>query len=261
MRRSRQMSESIELGIVLALAGGFMDAYSYMCRDEVFANAQTGNMLLLGINLSERNWGMALRYLFPVLAFAIGIALADVVRMHAKDKSLFHWRQLSVLCEALVLFVVCFFPQSMNLAANSLTSLACGIQVESFRKIHGNGIATTMCIGNLRSATDLWCAYTETKDKKIRQRSLQYYSFILVFAIGATLGGIVTDAVGVHAVWICCIGLLISFLIMFIQEEVRDFEKLEADQKLQLELGTLADELKDIGREIKRCLGSGKIEK
>ena len=261
MRRSRQMSESIELGIVLALAGGFMDAYSYMCRDEVFANAQTGNMLLLGINLSERNWGMALRYLFPVLAFAIGIALADVVRMHAKDKSLFHWRQLSVLCEALVLFVVCFFPQSMNLAANSLTSLACGIQVESFRKIHGNGIATTMCIGNLRSATDLWCAYTETKDKKIRQRSLQYYSFILVFAIGATLGGIVTDAVGVHAVWICCIGLLISFLIMFIQEEVRDFEKLEADQKLQLELGTLADELKDIGREIKRCLGSRKIEK
>ena len=122
-------------------------------------------------------------------------------------------------------------------------------------------MATTMCIGNLRSATDLWCTYTETKDKKIRQRSLQYYSFILVFAIGATLGGVVTDAVGVHAVWICCIGLLISFLIMFIQEEVRDFEKLEADQKLQLELGTLTDELKDIGREIKRCLGSGKIEK
>lgn len=112
MRRSRQMSESIELGIVLALAGGFMDAYSYMCRDGVFANAQTGNMLLLGINLSERNWGMALHYLFPVLAFAIGIALADVVRMHAKDKSLFHWRQLSVLCEALVLFVVCFFHRA-----------------------------------------------------------------------------------------------------------------------------------------------------
>ena len=27
-------------------------------------------------------------------------------------------------------------------------------------------MATTMCIGNLRSATDLWCTYTETKDKK-----------------------------------------------------------------------------------------------
>ena len=49
MKHSKQMSESIRLGIVLAVAGGFMDAYSYMCRDEVFANAQTGNMLLLVI--------------------------------------------------------------------------------------------------------------------------------------------------------------------------------------------------------------------
>ena len=45
MKHSKQMSESIRLGIVLAVAGGFMDAYSYMCRDGVFANAQTGNML------------------------------------------------------------------------------------------------------------------------------------------------------------------------------------------------------------------------
>ena len=45
---------------------------------------------------------------------------------------------------AIVLAGVCFIPVSLNLLANSLTSLACGIQVESFRKIHGNGIATTM---------------------------------------------------------------------------------------------------------------------
>ena len=46
---AKQMSESIELGIVLAASGGFMDAYSYIMRDHVFANAQTGNMLLLGV--------------------------------------------------------------------------------------------------------------------------------------------------------------------------------------------------------------------
>ena len=51
----KQMSESIRLGVVLAIAGGFMDAYSYMCRGKVFANAQTGNILLLGIHLSEKN--------------------------------------------------------------------------------------------------------------------------------------------------------------------------------------------------------------
>ena len=31
MQRAKQISESIELGIILALAGGFMDVYSYIC--------------------------------------------------------------------------------------------------------------------------------------------------------------------------------------------------------------------------------------
>ena len=30
MQRAKQISESIELGIILALAGGFMDVYSYL---------------------------------------------------------------------------------------------------------------------------------------------------------------------------------------------------------------------------------------
>lgn len=59
MKRSKQMSESIELGILLALSGGLMDAYSYIYRDHVFANAQTGNILLFGIQLAEKNWTAA----------------------------------------------------------------------------------------------------------------------------------------------------------------------------------------------------------
>ena len=35
------MSETIRLGMILAVTGGFMDAYSYIERDQVFANAQT----------------------------------------------------------------------------------------------------------------------------------------------------------------------------------------------------------------------------
>lgn len=78
------MSESIRLGIILALSGGFMDAYSYMCRGKVFANAQTGNILLFGIYMSERQWDMAIRYLIPVIAFVTVIGVADLVRMKMK---------------------------------------------------------------------------------------------------------------------------------------------------------------------------------
>ena len=133
MNKKVQISESIELGILLALSGGFMDAYSYIGRGGVFANAQTGNMLLLGVHLSEGDIPDAIRYLCPVLAFTFGIALSDIVRNLGKGGHL-HWRQISVVTEAIILAIVSFFPQSHNLLANSLTSLACGIQVKLSEK-------------------------------------------------------------------------------------------------------------------------------
>ena len=80
MKHSLQMSETLRLGIILALSGGFMDAYSYLERGNVFANAQTGNLLLFGVNLAEGNYFAMLSYLLPVLAFTLGILLADTVR-------------------------------------------------------------------------------------------------------------------------------------------------------------------------------------
>lgn len=219
MKRSKQMSESIELGIILALAGGFMDAYSYMCRGEVFANAQTGNILLLGIYVSQGKWNAALRYLFPVLAFVIGIAIADIVRMKSGDKYNFHWRQIAVICEAVVLFCVGFMPGNLNLLANSMTSLACGIQVESFRKIRGNGIATTMCIGNLRSGTQNLCDYLHTKNKNAAEKSMLYYGIILCFILGAVIGNIVVKKLAQRAIMICAGILFIAFVMMFVDKE------------------------------------------
>lgn len=216
MKKAVQISESLELGIILALSGGFMDAYSYIQRGKVFANAQTGNMLLLGVNLSEGNFSLALNYLFPVLAFAIGIALSEVVRF--KNKRL-HWRQMSVLIEAIILIFVSFIPLNMNLLANSLTSLACGIQVESFRKIHGHGIATTMCIGNLRSGTENICLFMRTKNKRHLNKGMLYFGIILCFILGAILGNVLIKKLHQKAILCCSLLLIVTFIMMFIDRE------------------------------------------
>ncbi len=219
MQRSKQMSESIELGIILAMAGGFMDAYSYMCRDRVFANAQTGNMLLFGIYIAEGNWNMAVRYLFPVASFAVGIAIADIVKIKSKDKSKLHWRQITVLFEVVILLLVSMMSTQMNLLANSLTSLACGIQVESFRKIRGNGIATTMCIGNLRSATQNVCEYWHTKDRQKAEKGFLYFGIIVCFVVGAVFGNESVKLFDEKAIAIGAGFLVIAGIMMFIDKE------------------------------------------
>ena len=223
MNKKVQISESIELGILLALSGGFMDAYSYIGRGGVFANAQTGNMLLLGVHLSEGDIPDAIRYLCPVLAFTFGIALSDIVRNLGKGGHL-HWRQISVLAEALILIAVSFFPTALNLPANALTSFACGIQVESFRKIHGKGIATTMCIGNLRSGTENLHHYFHTKERHFLDTSLLYYGIIACFIVGAVIGNAAVQLFRTKAILGCSFLLLISFFMMFIDWEKKEKE-------------------------------------
>lgn len=217
MVKITQVSESKFIGITLALAGGFMDAYSYMERGHVFANAQTGNLILLGINISQFNFIEALSYALPVIAFVLGILLADFLRI-IKWKKL-HWRQVALIIEIITLTSVAFFPHSLNLIANSITSFACGIQVESFRKIQGLAAATTMCIGNLRSGTEDIAKYLQTKKKRYLEDGLFYYLIIFCFIIGAIIGNFFVEFMHVYAIIICTLFMIVAFLYMFIDLE------------------------------------------
>ena len=217
MKSTKQMSDSIRLGAILAVSGGFMDAYSYIQRDEVFANAQTGNMLLFGVKLSEGNFAGALQYFFPVLAFVLGIAAAELV--HMRRQRILHWRQISVINEAVILAAVAFIPLTQNILANSLISFACGIQVESFRKIRGNGIATTMCIGNIRSGTQHLCQFIHSKDREHLVRAALYYGIIGCFIMGAIIGNFFIDIWHEKAILCSSVLLIISFVFMCIDGE------------------------------------------
>mgnify|MGYP000124712744 CR=1 FL=1 len=46
-KRRGQMSEAFCTAMFLSLSGGLQDAYTYLFRGKVFANAQTGNIVLL----------------------------------------------------------------------------------------------------------------------------------------------------------------------------------------------------------------------
>lgn len=220
LNKTGQVSESILLGTLLSLSGGFMDAYTYIGRGGVFANAQTGNILLLGVNLSEGRWDMALRYFLPVFAFVFGIALSDMLRFRFKDDpGVIHWRQITILAAALNLVFVGFIPQALNLLANCLVSFSCGIQVESFRKIHGTSMATTMCIGNLRAATEYFTEYAIGHNLQSGRKAGLFLGMIVVFVVGAILGNSFLLIWRERAIFVSAGLLFLGFLLMFIRGE------------------------------------------
>lgn len=191
-----------------------MDAYSYLVRGHVFANAQTGNIILLGVNLANGDISVASRYLLPILAFTLGIIISDMINRR-KSFIKIHWRQISVLIEAIILLIVAFLPYSQNSFANIITSLACGIQLETFRKIHGNVVATTMCIGNLRSGTYNMENYIKTNEKDFLRRALIYYGVIIAFVIGAVIESFLVKSTGRQGILLSTFALIIAFILMF----------------------------------------------
>lgn len=226
-KKHGQMSEALSTGIFLTLSGGFQDAYTYFCRGKVFANAQTGNIVLMGNHLAHGNWGQVLRYLAPLLAFLCGVYMAEKIRLLFRQHELLHWRQIVVLMEILFLFAVGLMPQAWNLPANILVSFVCAMQVEAFRKMNGNSYASTMCIGNMRSATEQLFTYRHTKDRTVLKKSMQYYLVILVFAAGAAFGSVMTEIFRERTIWISCGMLVVCFLIMFIKEDIEQSEEID----------------------------------
>lgn len=215
MKEHKQMSESFALAVVLAIAGGFMDTYSYICRGGVFANAETGNIVLMAINMAGLNISKALHYLVPITAFAIGVVISEIIRLKNNEEGLFHWRQISLLLEIIALVICAFMPQSMNLMVNSLISFTCGTQVATFAKFHGYAMATTMCTGNLRSGTQSLCQYIMHKDRNMLTKSMTYYGCILFFIIGAIVGKYFCDIYNEKAILVASGMLVIAFALMF----------------------------------------------
>ena len=214
-----QMSESFVTAMFLSLSGGLQDAYTYFFRGKIYANAQTGNIVLLSQHLFTGDFLTALHYLIPLVAFASGILAAELFREHFQSLKALHWRQMIVLAEILLLFSVGFFPQELNLLANAVVSFSCAMQVQTFRKVSGYAYASTMCIGNMRSGTEALCVYFHTRDREVLHKALTYFGVIGLFAVGAGLGALLTAWLAERGIWVSCALLAVSFLIMFIREE------------------------------------------
>ncbi len=209
-----QTSETFLLSGILAFSGGFQDAYTFNVRDKVFSNAQTGNVVLLSQNLMTGEWRKGLHYLLPIIAFAIGVLVAEQVNHYFKNARHFHWRQIILLLEVVFLFIVGFIPAQHNILATMLVSFTCAMQVQSFRTVNGYGYASTMCIGNLRSGTESLSVFVRDRAGSALKSAMHYYGIILVFAIGAGFGGVYSKWIGLKAIWVSSILLIIACIMM-----------------------------------------------
>lgn len=210
-------SESIFLGVLLTIVGGFLDAYTYIGRGGVFANAQTANMVLVGIDAFEGNWGQVLLYCLPIFAFIVGVIVSEILKKSSSSLFISNSKGAILAIEIVILLIVGFVPYTVsNIFVTVTLSFITSLQYCSFKKLADSPYASTMCTGNLRSASQAaYTAFTK-KDHKAAKEALSLFIIIFSFIFGAFLGGFLTVSTGAHAAWFADIFLIISLILLYL---------------------------------------------
>lgn len=207
--------ETFRIAALLAIVGGFLDAYTYLLRGGVFANAQTGNMVLLGIYAAQGEFVKAGYCVIPILAFALGVFITEVFKKYFTEREFHIYEHWIIAIEIILLTIVGFVPLSVpDSFVNVTVSFVCSLQVNSFRKMKNLPYASTMCTGNLRSGTEKLFQYMAGKEQRAGREAFHYFGIIALFILGAAAGALLAALWGVHSVWCCCLILGIVFAAM-----------------------------------------------
>lgn len=212
-------SEALLFGILLTIIGGFFETYSYVARDHVFANGQTGNMARLGINLAMGDFAGAFKYLIPIVCFALGVYFAEWVKTFCERHGNLHWKQAILLIEIALTVITALIPTEFNTAANVMIGVLCGLQMEAFRKIKTYSYNSTMCTGNLRSGTEAFYRFFALRKPDEESKAFHYYGVIVIFILSAALGNILTTYFGTYAILFCVIPMALCLVILCLNRD------------------------------------------
>ncbi len=221
-----RIEESLGLALLLAVVGGFLDAYTYIGRGGVFANAQTGNIVLLGIYASKGEWQQVLRVILPISAFIIGVLASELIKHLDSRGKIRGWAEGVLLLEILVLSAVGFIPQTVpNILVTVTISFIASVQVSSFRKLVDSPYSSTMCTGNLRYASRAMFLYATERNPEDGRKAGRYFLVIGMFLTGAVAGGILTDLFPVRSVWAAVLILVICMILLMLERKGMAGEK------------------------------------
>lgn len=212
--------DSMKIGLILSAVGGILDSHTFLFREGVFANTQTGNIVFLALSVLDSNLEKTLQFILPMIAFAIGAALTEIIKKFLPPTSNFKWVHIILLIEILFLFFIGFIPKGCyNNLVIILISFVCSLQASGFKSLKGSPYATTMCTGNLRSASTNFANFIFGKDKKSGIICLRYFIIILSFFTGALIGSLLTQLIGEHILWVCSALLLLAFILINFNEQ------------------------------------------
>ena len=182
---------------ILTAAGGVMDAWVYLAHGHLFANAQTGNVVLFAIHLAAGEVGDAMHFVPSIAAFAAGLLSSRLAGAWLKERGL-NSRNMRLCAECVVLLILALAVNGLpDSVVTACVGFIAAVQITSLSHIGSASFNTGMTTGNLRGAVSAAVAWwLDPSSKKDRAKAATLGWICLAFVVGALGGGVVTLRLG-----------------------------------------------------------------
>lgn len=190
---------------ILIIVAGFFGAYTYLLRGNVFCNAQTGNVVLMGMALGSKKWSEALYYLIPISAYLLGAFVSELFPNPIKHHLPIRWDTLLIAIEMLAILGLGLIPESAPVQISQVTiNFIASMQYNTFRQAEGVPMATTFATNHIRQigvglAKEV--KHWHAKDKSHREKLLQHFEMLIFFLIGSVTGTVLCHFWVGKAIW------------------------------------------------------------
>jgi uncharacterized membrane protein YoaK (UPF0700 family) len=198
---------------ILIMSGGLMGAFTLLLRGNVFCNAQTGNIVLLGMALGNGEWQRAAHLLIPISAYILGAAVSELMLHSVKKVGLLRWNTVLIGFELLVTFVLGLLPESAPVQISQISiNFVCSLQFSTFLQAEGVPMATTFCTNHIRQIGTNIVKWLIKHDFKSKDYLFRHVQMLVMFTIGAAVGTLLCRYFLGKAIWGSTFLLLIAFL-------------------------------------------------
>jgi uncharacterized membrane protein YoaK (UPF0700 family) len=204
--------EPLAAALLLAATGGLLDGFVYLNHGHVFANAMTGNIVLLGIALLSKDYAQCLRHLAPLAAFFLGVAASKLVQSRLEDQASTYGLALEFVVLLIASLLPLHFPE---MAFTGLIAFVSSFQITSFRRVGTLTYSSTFVTGNLRDmAVGFYeMAASSTPEDRLAGRLKARHLGLICFAflLGVMTGAWAAPRFFNHTLWIA--GLLLALVV------------------------------------------------
>ena len=175
----------------LMTIAGFFGAYTYLLRGNVFCNAQTGNVVLLGMALGAGKWTEALYYLIPISAYLLGAFASELLPNPVKHVFPIRWDTLLIAIEMIVVAFLGFLPESAPVQISQVAiNFIASMQYNTFRQAQRIPMATTFCTNHLRQTGALASRAIRHHDREAARRMVSHFRMLLSFVLGGVAAAV-----------------------------------------------------------------------